>query len=297
MNFTQEIKRDLIKKIPENRCCKCALLAAGLETAGEWWSTGFSFKSENEDTAAFVLKIVNELFGVQMTVTEAVRDPKHGRDKITFSYEGEQAFAYADEIFSHGPAGNMGECCPQAYLRGAFLFAGSCTLPREGKKTGYHLEVVFQNEYFAQNFRLMLDELQIIGNIVERNDKFVVYLKSREAISDFLSLIEANKALKKLESISAAREESNQENRVLNCMANNADRAATASAEQAIAFAALEKSGAFVTLSEPLKEVASARLAYPTLSLTELAEKLNISRSCLNHRLRKLMKIYAEQKK
>ena len=45
-------------------------------------------------------------------------------------------------------------------------------------------------------------------------------------------------------------------------------------------------------LKEDLRQVATFRLKYQEDTLTELAEKLRITKSCLNHRLRKIVEIY-----
>ena len=302
MNFTGEIKRDLLKSVPEKRCCRLALLAAFLDTSG-YLSHGrvgmrdeFSFTSEHEDIAEYLLTLAEQVFGERMTVTEAVRDPKHGRDKLTFTYAGANAGEYVEELTEYTAAQLLDrECCMQAYLKGAFLGSGSCILPR-GKKTGYHLEVVFREEREATAFCELLDSLQLIGSVVKRGEKYVAYCKSRETISDLLSVIGAHSALRRLENVSAVREESNLENRRENCSSGNADRAATASVAQTIGLSALAKEGVIESLPLPLKEVAEGRLAHPEYSLTELGALLGVSKSALNHRMRKLMQLYHDRK-
>ncbi len=295
MNFSGEIKREIVKKVPQKRCCMLSLLKGFLDTSGnislgKEERSGFSFTSENERIAKYVLGIVERLFAVPMTVAGAVRDPKHGRDKLTFLYRGEQAAAFAKELAS------VKRCddCNAHYVRGAYLGSGSCTLPGEGKKTGYHLEFLLKRREDAEGMCEILSGLQLIGSILMRGEKFVVYFKSREAIADLLSVIGAEGALGTLESVSAEREESNQENRVLNCLAGNADRAATASAKQFVAFTHLKERGLLPALDKTLVDTLEARLEYPTLSLAELAEKLCVTKSCLNHRIRKLMKLHTE---
>ncbi|MDE7158091.1 MAG: DNA-binding protein WhiA [Clostridiales bacterium] len=311
MNFTGEIRRDLLKSCPEERSCCLALMAGVLDTSGsytfEFFDGGnrgeFTFTHENEDTAEYLLALVDKLFGVSMTVANAERDPKNGRDKLTFSYFGKDAGVYADEI-SDFSAVNLFmydlseiEECRRAYVRGAFLGSGSCTLPRDGVKTGYHLEFVFPNEFDAQSFCELLDSLQLIAGILPRGEKYVVYCKSREGLADFLALVGAEGALKTLQEVAGTREENNNTNRVSNCLAGNADTAAIASAAQSVILQKMRQSGALDALSEPLKNVANARLNFPELSLSELAQKFGITKSCLNHRLRKLMEIYTKTEK
>ncbi len=298
MNFTSEIKRELLHEIPEKQCCRTALLRAFLDTAGSRAMSGgakqgAAFTSEHEDVAEYILALAAQL-GFAMTLTEAVRDPKHGRDKLTFSCRDARLATALGETERDL---QENECCLSAYLKGAFLGGGSCTLPRGTGKTGYHLEFIFHEERAAGNFCELLERLQLLGSVVRRGETFVVYVKNRDTISDFLSAVGAAGALRKLEQVSAVREENNQENRVLNCMAGNADKSAIASAAHVVAISGLQREGLLAALSKPLRDTAQARLAFPTYSLAELASELGISKSCLNHRLRKLMQIYSESSK
>lgn len=299
MNFTEKIRKDMLRATPEERDCRLALLAAFLDTGGQVLSRGaesaFSFTTASEEVAQYILTLVDGLFGVCMTVTEAARDPKHGRNKLSFACSGGSTGAMVEEIDIYRAASlngdGIGEQRMRAYLKGAFLGSGSCTVPHDGGKTGYHLEFIFPDNARAEGFCELLDELQIIGGIVLRDEKYVVYCKNRETISDFLAVVGANGALRQLDEISAARAESNRENRVSNCYAGNADKAAIASANQILALRKLQQSGVLALLPEPLQETAAARMRYPTYSLSELAETLGVTKSCFNHRLRKLIDI------
>ncbi len=293
MSFTGEIKRELMKKLPEKRCCRCALIAAAVDASGTRDGKGFSFTSENERLAGVLIGLVEQVYGVSMTLSGASYDPKQGKDKLTFSCIGEPGEAIAAELDGCRSAEDLPDCCANAYLKGAFLASGSCTLPRAGTKTGYHLEVVFDDARLAENYCDLLGRFQLIAGIVRRGS-YVVYLKSREAIADFLSVLGADGALGTLETVSSVREERGNENRIENCMAGNADKSATASVSQVLAIERLRRSGKLDTLSPSLVATANARLAHPDLSLGELAELLSVGKSCLNHRMRKLMQLCAD---
>ncbi len=282
MSFTREIKRDLLKTVPKEREEGFALLGAMLTAGGDLRADGFTFTSEDEDVSAYFMTLTEQLFRAPAEVVGAERDPKRGRDKLTFSHAGSTA-----ELFEPPET----EEAARAFLKGAFLGGGSCTLPHAGAKTGYHLEVVFPAREDAETFSDLLDGMQLIGNIVVRGEKYVVYLKSREAISDFLAVLGAYGALSTLETVTAAREESNNENRVSNCYQGNADKAAIASAGQVVAIGKLASEGRLAALAEPLRTAAQARLENPELSLAELADLIGVTKSCLNHRMRKLLEL------
>ena len=63
-----------------------------------------------------------------------------------------------------------------------------------------------------------------------------------------------------------------------------------------VAIQKLEKSGALADLNDQLKLLAKARLKHPEKTLKELAEHLGESKSCINHRMRKLIELAEEIK-
>lgn len=299
MNFTREIKRELAPLAPADNLCALAQFSALLFTSGSMRGGStpcFEFTSENERVVELFLGLAEQIYGIRLEVKEATLDPKRESDKLTFFYSGERARRILKEVNALAADRLFGDAAI-CYARGAFLGSGSCTLPRGGSKTGYHLEFAFPSRTSADRFRRLLEQFELISKSLVRGERYVVYFKSREAISDFFSVVGANAAIKQLDEVSAAREESNRLNRVENCMAGNADKAAIASAEQVIALRELARCGGLMQLDEPLKSTAEARLTSPELSLKELAKKLNISKGGLQHRMRKLMEICAEKNK
>ena len=139
-----------------------------------------------------------------------------------------------------------------------------------------------------------MDGEELLAKTVRRSGAFVVYVKSKETISDFLSVVGAENALKKFSLLVEKRDEANRNNRAANCFSGNADKTATAAVRQVMAIRAIEENVGLCSLEEEMRETAKARLDYPALSLKELAEKLNVSKSCLNHRLRRIEEISRE---
>lgn len=293
MNFTGEIKRDLLAHFPAGKAGAAAALAAILSTCGSLKGDGFEVVSENEKVAEYFLRLL-EMFGVRPELTGVSQDPKRKRDKLAFSCGGEDArriISMTRSLREHLSEDEQAALC---YLRAAFLGGGSCTHPKDGSSTGYHFECVFSSRVRAEEYCELLSAFELFCKLVPRGEKYVCYVKSREAISDLLSVLGAESALKKLDAVSARREANNNENRIQNCIAGNADKAAIASAAQTLAMSALKEEGRLAALSPELRESAEARLTHPTLSLSELASLLGMSKGGLNHRMRKLMKLYEE---
>lgn len=314
-NFTMSIKRELLAKKTNSRRSALSSLSAFVRTSGCISFTqdglGFFLVTESERIAEYYLSLLEKLYGITCTAN-ASEDRLRGKDKLTVAYNGEKAYDILIDlgVFEREEEGGSyalysgipervidGEENKLAYIRGAFLGGGSCTLPRAGAKTGYHLEFVFAHEETAQDFVNLLGEYQLIAKVVKRKESSVVYVASRAAISDFLSIVGAYGALDKLNATAEEREENNNSNRVNNCFVGNMDRTATAAAKQCLAIKYLQENDVLSKLDEDLRLVAKLRQENREASLSELAGKLQISKSCINHRMRKILELYEEIKK
>ncbi|MBQ8284448.1 MAG: DNA-binding protein WhiA [Clostridia bacterium] len=307
MSFTSEIKKEIVNRKlwkGKGNAEKKAALSAFIRTSGTiGFKDGiptFFLVSETENVAEFFMRIFYETFGVELSVTHATMDRLSGRDKLLLQCPTANAKNVLIELgllkktsleFKSGISASLikDDACKIAYMQGAFLGGGSCTLPHETGKTGYHLEIVFLEEKPAKDFCVKLAQLELIVKLVKRKETYVVYIKSKELISDFLSVIGAENALEKLSKVVEKRDRANQSNRTQNCMAGNADKAAKAAVKQVMAIQTLQKSGVIEGLNDELKALANLRLDNPAMSLQELADALKVSKSCLNHRMRKLM--------
>ena len=300
MSFTSEVKKEIISKGVRD---KISALSAFVKTSGTVGVVDgkptFFLVSETENVAEFFMNAFFEVFQVELSITNATWDRMSGRDKLllqcppTSTKSVMQALGILQESgeIREGIKSSIAETEEQkiAYIQGAFLGGGSCMIPTDGSKTGYHLEWVFSDRKAARDFCEILDEVELIARLTERKENSVVYIKNKEQISDFLSAIEANHALKKFSAVVEKRDDANRSNRARNCMAGNADKAAIAAVKQVVALQKLVDRGGLEDLSEDLKALALIRLKQPSMSLQELADYCKVSKSCLNHRMRRLM--------
>lgn len=309
MSFTSALKKEIISRGigGENALAeKKSGLSAFIRTSGTLGvkdgEPKFFIVSETENVAEFFTTLFSEVFDAELAVTNATIDRMSRRDKLLLQcprldngYVLKELWLLrrSGEGFKEGISSGVIATERQkiAYVQGAFLGGGSCTLPGERGKTGYHLEIVFFERKTARDFCALLSEFELLVKLIERKETFVVYIKSKEMISDFLSLVGAEHCLKKFSALVEKRDEANQSNRTQNCMAGNADKAAMAAVKQVFAIRKLQETGAYEELSAELKELAELRLLQPSMSLQELADRLKISKSCLNHRMRKLTEL------
>lgn len=179
----------------------------------------------------------------------------------------------------------------KAYISGAFLMSGSINDP---KKSQYHLELLFDNKEYALFFMNLLNSYYLNSKYLKRDNKYMVYIKESEKISDFLRIINTSNALFYYEDYRIYRDHKNMANRLNNCEQANVDKMIQAATNQINEIKLIRDNGCFELLDDKLKEVCVYRERYPESSLQELSEIISletnnyITKSGLNHRLKKI---------
>ena len=177
----------------------------------------------------------------------------------------------------------------RSYLRGAFLATGSVNNP---ETSSYHLEIYSLYEDHNQTICEMMNRYGLNARTAKRRSGYITYLKEAEKIADFLSLIGATSSMLKFEDVRIMRDMRNSVNRIVNCENANFNKVADAANRQIESIKYLDKKIGLNNLPVKLQEIAIARMAHPEVSLKELGELVPggpISKSGVNHRLRKLM--------
>lgn len=180
-------------------------------------------------------------------------------------------------------------CCKRAYIRGAFLAAGSMSDPEKN----YHFEIVTLHEQFAVQLQDVLDFFELDAKIVIRKKYYVVYIKEGAKIVDVLNIMEAHIALMNLENVRILKDMRNTVNRRVNCETANINKTVSAAVKQAEDIRFLQEHRGLSELNQGLQDIAYLRLEHPEATLKELGEMLNppVGKSGVNHRLKKLSKI------
>ena len=121
----------------------------------------------------------------------------------------------------------------------------------------------------------------------------VTYFKSSVQIEQLLAVMGAPESAGALVSARAEKRLRNGVNRRVNCEAANLDKAVDAAQEQLEAIRRLYELDRVGGLPAQLKETIILRETYPELTLRELAEEFEppVTKSCLQHRLRKLVEL------
>lgn len=313
MSFIDDVKREIFSKNLKEKHCRTAFVAGLVRGAGSLYETdgqlGLEIKLPSEELASYVITYLKNLFDYDVREVAVSEDRLNKRDKFILSISGERVeeILRALEILTESEgdlAVNLKfygeltkkECCLRAFIRGLFVSAGNCTLPTENQNssTGYHLELAFSHYTPALETSEKLAQFGVLTKITRRRESFIVYIKSAEEIKDFLAFLPTPIAVLKLTDLIINRELSNNSNRQKNCDLGNVTKQVEASAKQIEAIDKIEQTIGLDSLKESDMKVAVARKEYPDDTLTELAERLNVTKSCLNHKLRKLVSIANE---
>jgi DNA-binding protein WhiA len=153
------------------------------------------------------------------------------------------------------------------------------------------VEIVLPSESTAIELQAALESLDVRALRFERRGRQVVYLKGQEEIAALLRLVGANRGLLELESNRVGREVQARLNRLVNAEEANLARTVRAADRQLAAVARLERLGRLPGLSTVLREAAAMRRHMPEADLDTLAAALGVSRSAVNHRLRRLLEL------
>lgn len=190
-----------------------------------------------------------------------------------------------------------------AYIKAVFLASSTNSIKISQKSSqkstsGYHLEFTSHSKEFLMELSELLAKESIFARLVERKKTFVLYLKDAGSISDLFALVGANNAVLTLQNEMATREVRNAVNRQVNCLSANISKTIGANAKQLEAIEAISSSVGLESLSEDLQEIALLRLANTEESLQDLVKLsgLKLTKSGINHRMRKIIKIAKELK-
>lgn len=185
----------------------------------------------------------------------------------------------------------------KSYLRGAFLAGGSVNSPDTSR---YHLEIHSVYEEHNNDIRDMFEAFGLNPKVHERKSGgYIVYVKESEKIADFMAIIGATNSMFRFEDVRIVRDMRNSVNRLVNCETANLNKTISAASKQIDNIQLIEEEMGLIELPKKLYEVAVTRLEHPDVSLKELGELIPsgpISKSGVNHRLRKLNKIAEDLK-
>ncbi len=309
MTFTEKVKNEIISYKNVQPCCQTAALSAFVRGAGTLLSKngniGFEINSENGSAVEYFKDIIVGVFGEDAKL-KIKRDNLTGKTKYSLTVLSKTSIMLLRELgiiafTEKGPTVNLlidrylinDDCCKKSYLAGAFLGAGSATIPTKNSKsrTSYHLEFVFSNYNSASDFAEVVSIMGFMPKLTDRKESFIVYFKNGDEIGDILLYIGAKKSGFAVKDIVIEKEMNNATNRRFNCDISNINKQIEASLKQVKDITFIDETIGLDALSSGLKQTALLRLENRDATLEELAGISGLTKSCLNHRFRKIAEI------
>jgi cell division protein WhiA len=303
VSFASETKKELTG-IEGKECCGKAELSALIRMNG---SLSFSNRklivdilTENAAIARRIYTLIKKYYDVQveLLVRKKMRLKKNNVYIVRLSQDAKailEDLHILEEgfVFAHNIADVLikKKCCKRSYLRGAFLAGGSVNNP---ETSSYHLEIFSLYKEHNDSLCELMNTFGLNSKTLERKKGFITYLKEAEKITEFLNIIGAHNALLKFEDIRIVRDMRNSVNRLVNCETANLNKTIGASLRQVENIRFIQDTVGLHILPEKLREIAELRIAYQDVTLKELGEMVsggNISKSGINHRLRKIDEI------
>lgn len=292
MSFSQDVKEELSGHLARARHCQLAELAAILS---------FLCKLTTKDGETALILDTESPLTLQKYFTLLNKTLSIDKDEKALS--GRQALEILETVkmwkdTKTGPQCRLDvvdgillqqTCCKRAFIRGAFLAAGSISDPRKA----YHMEVVCKTQAQASQLSSVMNTFGTDAKIVRRKHHYVVYLKEGAQIVDMLNVMEAHVSLMNLENVRILKEMRNSVNRKVNCETANIGKTVNAAVRQVDDIRLIQERMGLSALPDSLQEIAAVRLEHPEMSLKDLGCLLDppVGKSGVNHRLRRISEI------
>jgi cell division protein WhiA len=302
VSLSEDVRNELAAIAPERECDRRAELSALFHSAGRWHFSGGDVSLHLDLASSAVARRAFSLlrsFGVESEIRTYPRRAFERGTRYQLHVAGEPpALAVLAEAgvldrrlrpLERPPKRVVGrDCCRAAYLRGAFLAAGSVTPPPNA-----HLELRTETRATAEFLVWVAAGEDVELRVLERRDHALAYAKGADAIAGALAATGASDAALALQEHAVVGETKARANRLTNADGANLLRTSRAAHAQLEAVRRLERERRLGELSPRLREAADLRLRHPSLPLRELALKCRpaASKAALHRRLQKLIRL------
>ena len=300
MSFNSDVKEELARVPAECSHCNRALLAALIRIEGSLYLSGqgryrLEVATDAPAVARLVIRLTHELYGLttKLTIRRSVlhKTPNYLID-IPAQTGMSEALVDLGVLAEKGielgirPALVAKQCCAAAYVRGAFLGSGFIADP----KGDFHFEITVETQQLAEGLVQLLAEKGVTARIMQRRSSYMVYLKSGEAIIEFLAFAGAHHSALEMENERVVKSVRNDVNRMINAEMANQQKTVNASTDQQYAMKAVVDAYGMDGLPPALQEIIRLRAKHPAATLKELGEYASppLSKSAVYHRVRRI---------
>ena len=300
MSFSSDAKRELCRDRLERRDAAVAECYGVLLYCHSFSPREIRIITASPDFAQRLPKLLKRAFSLCFDQLP----PEGAAGKQSFAVTDPKKLAQIFDAFGAEISGTLShhvnfgvleeEFCRAAFIRGAFHAGGSVTDPEKR----YHLELATAHQSVSREVYTLLLDMGFSPRETKRAGNALLYFKQADAIADFFTAIGAPTTAMGVMTAKVEKEMRNTVTRQINCDSANADKTVAAAQEQLAAIRRIVKEyGSLDVLPEPLRDAALLRITNPEASLADLAELSfpKVSKSCLSHRLKKLMAYKPEE--
>ena len=298
MSFSSEVKKELSAYQDSARHCRIAFLAALFHISPVLEETEAGLITENKYAAHAFESVLRKTFSGTVNAAQqkqgrsvlyrTVLEGKEETERFLAAVKMDRAGRDPAKIREMALPSMLLQktCCRKAFLRGVFLIAGSVSDPSKS----YHFELSCAREEDASGLAALMESLGFGAKVSTRKNRFVVYLKEGEQISDVLGAMGATGSLMKLENARILRDIAGKINRQVNFETANLMKTVDAALREQEDIRYLQETVGLESLPRSLRSAAELRLALPEASLQELAQASDppVGRSGIHHRLKRL---------
>lgn len=172
----------------------------------------------------------------------------------------------------------------QSFLSGMFLSSGRIENPN--KK--YMLEIRKNSEYIKGLTNNIINDIIQNSNLEIKENESMYYITKGDDISEFLQYLQLPKTILDFENIRIDREIKNGINRVVNLEVANMQKSIKAGAEQLNLIKKIRDNNLESKLTKKQLELINFKEKNPDLTVTELANSLNVTKSSITNRFKKI---------
>ena len=297
MTFTMQVKEEISKENIDD-IGVLALLSSFIKFNGNIKNNQIVLTMENASCIRLIYKLIKNSFMISPKII--IRNQRRFRVKQIYILEindkvkdiltklnilKDDKFIMPEEYFLSDNDDKIN------YLKGLFLACGSVNNP---STSGYHLEFVVSLKKDAIYISKLLNGFDIESKVLRRNNKYMVYIKQAEMISDLLKMFGATNSMFYFEDIRIYRDHKNMVNRLNNCEIANQEKTIVTGMRQLEDIKYLEDNDLISLLDDKVLLVLSYRKKYPETSFQELADIIStetskpMSKSKINHYFRKV---------
>lgn len=304
MSFTSKIKEEIIHQ--DNKNLENYLLIAFIKYASRMQNDELTFTLENPSIARNIYNLILSEFNIRPRITLRIQKRFKTKQIYILSIKNNLSVILNKcnmRVLSKKLLNDDIDLKTleekKAYLKGTFLACGSISDP---KTSGYHMEFVFNSKKTSDFISNIFHEFSVNSKVIKRTNKYMVYIKVAEEISDALKLFESNNALFYFEDIRTKKDHINMVNRLNNCEQANQDKTIKTGIKQLNDIEYLKEHDLLSLLDEKTVLIMNYREKYPELSYQELSEVISletgskISKSGINHHFIKMRELMERHK-